>query len=199
MTTKRESALFHKQLPSREPWFSNNLSWCLKEVKDTSFKILWEQVSCGDCNQIKRMSENQQHPLHAWYLIENCRDFKLKISKPQDVQPLFVEYIDCPQEHFIVITLNGSNEVISRQTVTIGLVNQTQVHPREVFSLAIKDRAVSIIVGHNHPSGCLEPSAEDLYITEQLTKAGDLIGIDLLDHVIVSEKGLYSFLEHGEI
>ncbi len=121
----------------------------------------------------------------------------LKISKAADVEPLLLHYADRKQEHFITISLNGANEVITTRVVSIGLVNTTQVHPREVYADPITDRASSIIVAHNHPSGRLEPSKEDLAVTRKLKQAGDILGIKLLDHIIFSPKGLYSFLDHG--
>lgn len=95
-----------------------------------------------------------------------------------------------PQEHFIAISLNGANEVIASRVLTIGLVNSSQIHPREVFSSAISDRATSIIVAHNHPSGNLSPSVEDKNVTEKLKNAGEILGIKLLDHVILGLGGI---------
>ncbi|MBI5846620.1 MAG: DNA repair protein RadC [Nitrospirae bacterium] len=122
----------------------------------------------------------------------------LRISTPADVLPLIQHYADRKQEHFICISINGANEVIKSRIVSVGLVNKTQVHPREVFADPITDRASAIIVAHNHPAGSLEPSAEDKEITEQLKAAGETLGIRLLDHIIFNQKGYYSFLEKGE-
>jgi DNA repair protein RadC len=83
--------------------------------------------------------------------------------------------------------------------ITIGLVNKTQVHPREVFADVIAERATAIIVAHNHPSGNLEPSDSDRRLTQQLVEAGQILGIKVLDHVIISKKGFYSFSEVGEM
>lgn len=118
-----------------------------------------------------------------------------RIRSSADVYPL-VRYLSSrKQEHFLTISLNGANEVIAVRTVTIGLVNATQVHPREVFCDAITDRACGIIVAHNHPSGELQPSAEDIKVTDVLRQAGKILGIKLLDHLIFSERGYYSFRE----
>jgi len=89
----------------------------------------------------------------------------LRISFPADVLPLIRHYADRRQEHFICVSLNGANEVIAARVVSVGLVNKTQVHPREVFADPITDRASAVIVAHNHPSGSLEPSREDIDIT----------------------------------
>jgi DNA repair protein RadC len=122
----------------------------------------------------------------------------LKISTPADVLPLIQHYADRKQEHFVCISINGANEVIKSRVVSVGLVNKTQVHPREVFADPITDRASAIIVAHNHPAGTLTPSIEDKEITRQLKSAGETLGIRLLDHIIFNHKGYYSFLEHGE-
>jgi DNA repair protein RadC len=123
----------------------------------------------------------------------------LKISFPPDVLPLIQHYADRKQEHFICVSLNGANEVIASRIVSVGLVNKTQVHPREVFADPLIDRASSIIVAHNHPAGGLTPSREDIQITKRLKAAGETLGIKLLDHMIFNHKGYYSFLEKGEI
>jgi DNA repair protein RadC len=119
----------------------------------------------------------------------------LRISFPADVLPLIQHYADRKQEHFLCISINGANEVIKNRVVSVGLVNRTQVHPREVFADPITDRASAVIVAHNHPSGGLSPSKEDIEITSQLKAAGETLGISLLDHIIFSHKGYYSFLE----
>ncbi len=119
----------------------------------------------------------------------------LKISFPADVLPLLHNYGDRKQEHFICISLNGAHEVVATRVVSVGLLNKTQVHPREVFSDPITDRAAAIIIAHNHPSGELIPSSEDIQVTRQLKAAGELLGIHLLDHIIFNHKGYYSFLE----
>ena len=123
----------------------------------------------------------------------------LRISFPPDVLPLIRHFADRKQEHFICASLNGANEVIATRVVSVGLVNKTQVHPREVFADPLIDRASAVIVAHNHPSGSLEPSKEDIDITGQLKSAGEILGIRLLDHVIFNSRGYYSFLEKSLI
>lgn len=122
-----------------------------------------------------------------------------KISSPAEVLPLISHFADRKQEHFICLSLNGANEVITSRVVSVGLVNKTQVHPREVFADPITDRASSIIVAHNHPAGTLTPSKEDIEITSQLKSAGETLGIRLLDHIIFNHKGYFSFQENGDI
>ena len=123
----------------------------------------------------------------------------VKITFPADILPLIQNYADRRQEHFICISLNGSNEIIATRVVTIGLLNRSQVHPREVFADPIVDRAAAIIVAHNHPSSSVDPSKEDIQVTNMLKKAGETLGIQLLDHIIFNKKDYYSFLENGEL
>ncbi|MCK7514831.1 MAG: hypothetical protein MZV70_69735 [Desulfobacterales bacterium] len=120
-----------------------------------------------------------------------------RISGPRDVFPLVSHWADRAKERFIVLTLNGAHEVLAARVISVGLVNRTVVHPREVFAEAIADRACAVIAAHNHPSGRLDPSPEDREITERLRDAGATLGIPLLDHVIFCPDGYWSFVEHG--
>jgi DNA repair protein RadC len=95
----------------------------------------------------------------------------------------------------VVLTLDGNNQIIKKHTITVGLANQSHIHPRETFFPAIQDRAVSILVAHNHPSGNLEPSEADLVATKRLVEVSKTMGIPLLDHLIVSENGFLSLRE----
>jgi DNA repair protein RadC len=122
-----------------------------------------------------------------------------RIAMPKDAYPLLIHFADLRQEHFIVISLNGGHEVNAVREITKGLINKTVVHPREVFADPITDRACAVIVAHNHPSGNLEPSEEDLDITKRLRQSGDILGIPVLDHLVFSETGYFSFVEHGLI
>ena len=123
----------------------------------------------------------------------------IRITTASDVLPLLKEFAGKQQEYFICISLNGANEVIEKRIVTVGLLNQSQIHPREVFADVITDRAAAVIFSHNHPSGELRPSDEDIKVQDQLTKAGKIFGIKILDHIIISKKGYYSFQEAGLI
>ena len=118
----------------------------------------------------------------------------VKIRAPGDVIPLISHLADRRQETFICISLNGAHEVIATRIVTIGLANVCQVHPREVFADPLTDRACSVIVAHNHPSGELEPSEQDLQVTDRLKEAAKILGINLLDHLIFSKRGFASIL-----
>lgn len=119
------------------------------------------------------------------------------VTRPEDILPHVAYLKDKRQEHFICITLNGAGEILGNRIITQGLLNHSLVHPREVFADAITDRAASVICVHNHPSGSLEPSSQDIAITSQLRDAGALIGIQLIDHIIVSKKGHLSLRERG--
>jgi len=123
----------------------------------------------------------------------------IKIRSSKDVLPLLVHWADRKQEHFVCISLNGAHEVIATRVVTIGLVNSTQVHAREVFSDPLMDRACAVVIAHNHPSGNLVPSAEDFKVTRTLKEAGEIIGIKVIDHVIFTTNGSYSFADEGKI
>ena len=116
----------------------------------------------------------------------------VRIREPADVIPLIRHLADRKQETFVCVSLNGAHEIIATRIVTIGLVNLCQVHPREVFADPITDRACAVVVAHNHPSGDLTPSREDLNVTQRLKDAALILGIKLLDHIIFSQRGFYS-------
>ena len=122
-----------------------------------------------------------------------------RIRHPDDIHNLIKHHADRRQERFLCLSLNGAHEVQAVRIVTIGLVNRTIVHPREVFADPILDRASAIIVAHNHPSGSLKPSGEDFEITQRLKNAADILGIGFLDHLIFSGTGYFSFSKEGLI
>ena len=124
---------------------------------------------------------------------------KTRILNAGDVFPLLAHISEKNQEHFVCISLNGANEVIETRIVTIGLVNSSQIHPREVFTDVIADRGSAVIFAHNHPSGDLKPSESDMLAHKQLADAGKILGICVFDHIIVSSRGYYSFQESGKI
>jgi len=122
-----------------------------------------------------------------------------KIQCAEDVLPLLSDIRNKSQEHFVSITLNGANEVIQKRIVTVGLLDRSLVHPRDVFADVITDRAAAVIFAHNHPSGDLQPSDEDIKTQARLVEAAKILGIRVLDHLIVSRKGYFSFEESGLI
>ena len=121
------------------------------------------------------------------------------IRSPEDAVRIVVEYLrGVDREHFIGLYLNSANRLIGMHTISMGILNSSLVHPREVYKLAYMMSAASVIVSHNHPSGNVEPSSEDITITKQLVEAGKILGIPLHDHIIVTEcNGFVSFAERG--
>ncbi len=101
------------------------------------------------------------------------------------------------KEHFLVLVLNARRQLVKMETVSVGTLSASLVHPREVFSAAIKAGGAAVVCIHNHPSGDTSPSAEDREATRRLQRAGELLGIPLADHVIVSESSFFSFRESG--
>ena len=122
-----------------------------------------------------------------------------KIETPADLLPHVRHYADRKQEHFLCASINGANEILNIRVISIGLIDRTPAHPREVFADALADRASAIIVAHNHPTGSLEPSLSDLEVMKQLKAAGAVMGIALLDHIIFNRSGYFSFLEAGRL
>lgn len=122
-------------------------------------------------------------------------------SKPlivtEDFLALFKFIRTKRQEYFVCLSLDSGGKPLKRRTVTIGTLNTTLVHPREVFAGPLQDRAAAVVVTHNHPSGDPEPSKDDIKTTQQLVAAGQLLGIKLVDHVIVTRYGHYSFRRGG--
>jgi DNA repair protein RadC len=125
--------------------------------------------------------------------------FSARIKQPADIFTLVRHYADRKQERFISLSLNGAHEVLAVRIVTIGLVNKTIVHPREVFADLIQDRAAAFCVAHNHPSGQLESSPEDDEITARLQSAARILGLHFVDHIIFSETNWWSFREKGKL
>jgi len=119
------------------------------------------------------------------------------ITEAAQATPHFQAIREMPQEVFAVMSLNGANKPIKTRWVTVGLLDTNQVHPREVFADPITDRAASVILAHNHPSGTLEASPEDIALTKRLQKAGELLGIRVLDHLIVASSGFLSLKQAG--
>lgn len=123
---------------------------------------------------------------------------RFTIRSPHDAATyLMPDMTSLQQEHFVVLFLNVKNQVIHRQTIFIGSLNASIVHPREIFREAVKRSAASIICAHNHPSGNPTPSPEDIEVTKRLQEAGYIIGIDLVDHLIIGDHQYVSMKEKG--
>ena len=120
---------------------------------------------------------------------------KIRIRQPPDCLPLLSPIRRALQEVFVVVTLDGVHQVIGVHEITKGLANQSQCHPRETYAPALEDRAVAIMIAHNHPSGSLDPSTDDLLTTRRLADAGRLLGIPLIDHLIIGGEGFCSLRE----
>lgn len=120
-----------------------------------------------------------------------------KIRNTEDILSLVHDIRDKKQEHFITITLTGASAVIQKREVFKGTVNYSLVHPREIFADAISDRAAGIIFVHNHPADDAQPSEADIKLTDQLCQAAKLMGIQVVDHIIVTKKEFFSFQAEG--
>ena len=156
-------------------------------------------VTCEDLVAIPGVGEAKACQILAAFELARRmqeRTYRPKITSPEDALPYAEDIRLERQEHVICITLNGAHELIKRRTITKGILNQSQIHPREIFADAITDRAASIIIMHNHPSGNVTPSSDDIAVTKKLAEAGEVLGIRLIDHIIVAENGFCSL--HGE-
>lgn len=122
-----------------------------------------------------------------------------RIMAPELYYYVLKPFYNETKEHLIVSTLDGEYKIIETRVISIGTLNRTLVHPREVFRDAILDNASAIMMAHNHPSGNIEPSREDRQVTQRIVEAGLTIGIHLLDHVIFTKNDYFSFLDNSEI
>ncbi len=119
------------------------------------------------------------------------------ISSPDDLIPFVNHFAMNKKEHFLAVTLNGGHNIIQIHVVSVGTINRTIIHPREVFGEAIRENATALILCHNHPSGYCLPSEEDIETTKDLIDASKIIGIPILDHIIIDCSSYFSFKEHG--
>lgn len=135
------------------------------------------------------------------YKTELVREGSLKyeensITGPKIAAEILQDYLrGVDREHFVVLMLNAKNKVIGINTVSVGTIDTSLIHPRETFKAAILCNASRIILGHNHPSGDPYPSKEDKMITERLKEAGKILGIQVLDHIVIGDKKYFSFEE----
>jgi DNA repair protein RadC len=118
------------------------------------------------------------------------------LRRSEDILACLDHFRDKKQEYFVSLSLDSGQRLIARRIVTIGLLDTAITHPREVFAGPLMDRAASVIIAHNHPSGDAAPSHEDIKTTQQLVAAGILLGIPLRDHIIITTANYYSFREH---
>ena len=123
-----------------------------------------------------------------------------QIKNPGDVADFLLERMGhYQQEHFIILLLNTKNRIYKEEEISVGTIDSSLVHPREVFNPAVRQRASSIILAHNHPSGDVTPSREDKQITRRLVESGEILGIPVLDHIIIGGRSYLSFKEYGLI
>jgi len=166
----------------------------LKELK---------MLSISDLNKIKGVGLYKALILKAAFELgermhSGSVDDKIQISSPKDVADFMMGKMEhLTQEKFIALFLNSKNVIIKQKTIFVGTLNSSIVHPREIFSEAIKCASNAIIVLHNHPSGDVTPSNEDIKTTERLKKCGQVLGIDLLDHIIIGDHTYLSMVEEG--
>lgn len=123
----------------------------------------------------------------------------LTIRQPSDILPFVKQYALNSVENFITVTLSGNNQLISIRVCAVGSENMACIKSRQVFFEAVKENASAMILVHNHPSGTLTPSLPDLSMTKKMVRAGDEIGISVVDHLIITREGYFSFAEHGII
>ncbi len=168
----------------------------LKGIASASFEELCEIKGIGTAKaaQIKAAFEIGRRFSQT---IDTEKD---RIRCSEDVKNLFWHKMRTyDKEHFMIVLLDTKNRIIKTETVTIGILDSSIIHPREVFKSAIKSSAASVILVHNHPSGDPAPSRNDTSATIKLREAGELVGISVLDHVIIGEKGYYSFKDNNKM
>ena len=154
-----------------------------------------EYLTIEDIKTVKRLGDAKASAILAsmeFWRRKLTKQTAPLIDSPESAAEQFDFIKDKRQEHLALLTLDGARRLIQCRTITIGTLTASLVHPREVFSPAIEDRAASIIIGHNHPSGVLDISAQDREVSNSIKKAGELLGIHLDDHLIVSEAGYVS-------
>lgn len=156
------------------------------------------KTSVEDLSKIKGLGKIKAIKLKAAFEIglryANSISEKIIINSSKEVYLLLQEFIHKKQEHFILITLNARNQLIEKRIITIGTLDSSLFHPREVFAESILDRASKIIVAHNHPSGSLEASQNDILMTKKIFESGKILGIDLVDSLIISSEGYKSII-----
>jgi len=129
---------------------------------------------------------------------ESRMEFHGVVNSPKDAAQLVIRELSlADKEHFMIIMLNTKHRVIAKKVISIGHLQASLVHPREMFKEAIRRSSAAVILVHNHPSGDLTPSRDDIATTERLREVGDMLGIDVLDHIIVGDNRYLSFREQG--
>lgn len=141
-----------------------------------------------------------RHRLRVYAVRERSTAERPQLSSPQEVWALLHGEVGAwDRERFLTLALDSSHRLIGSETVSMGTLNSTAIHPREIFKGLILANAAAFIAAHNHPSGAVTPSAEDRAVTKRLSEAGKLLGIPLLDHVVLSADSFHSFAEAGDL
>ena len=130
---------------------------------------------------------------------ENPNADRISITRPADALPLLKEIANSDREHFVCLHLDARNRVAAMETVSIGSLNASLVHPREIFKGAILSNAASLLLGHNHPSGDPTPSREDIELTRRLTQAAEIMGMEIVDHIIVCPDGRFLSMKESNL
>lgn len=166
-----------------------------KKILVTIKKIGIKKITLTDLLEIKGLGKAKASQVFAVLELGKRlnNENKIEILKAEDVWNFCTDIRGLQKEHFVAFYLDTQNCLIERQTISIGTLNSSLVHPREVFEPAVKFSASSIIIAHNHPSGSLQPSVEDKKITERLVESGRILGIEIIDHIILSKSGYLSF------
>lgn len=199
LQTKGASALSDYELLMAMIGSGNKQVGVTKIARDVK-KLLREkssELTYDDLLDIKGIGKAKATNLMASYELWRRR-FEVSerpiVDNPQVVVDQVKDIRSKQQEYFVCLTLDGANRLIAKRVISIGTLTSSLVHPREVFVDAIADRAASIIVVHNHPSGNLEASGADQAVTDRLREVGDLIGIQLVDHLLVTKKSFRSIM-----
>lgn len=166
----------------------------IQELKNASIEEITAVKGIGQAKAVQLLAAVEL----GNRLSQQKTDDKFTIRSPKDAATyLMHDMTSLKQEHFVVLFLNVKNQILHKQTIFIGSLNASIVHPREIFREAVKRSAASIICAHNHPSGNPTPSTEDIDVTKRLYEAGILMGIELLDHVIIGDHQFISLKEKG--
>ena len=187
-------------------------------TKDVSAKVLATQLlkKIGSIRNLKNITFNELIKIKGIGIAKACQILALqelnkrmnivqekivnvRITTPETVYNYYKNIVSEDQEYFYCLFLDANKKVLKEKLLFMGTVNQSLVHPRDIFKEAYLANAVAFVCVHNHPTGDVRPSGEDILITDRLNKIGFLMGIKLVDHIIVGKDKYYSFLENGKI
>ena len=170
------------------------LKYNLKKIATLNLATLQKENGIGKVNASKILASIELGKRASNFVSEKSK----KISCAKEIAEIFIPEMNfLESENFRVVFLDSKNQIIDSKIIFIGTLNESVVHPREIFKSAILENSANIILIHNHPSGDLTPSQEDLKTTKELVKAGEILGIKVLDHIILGNNSFFSFLEQG--